>query len=33
VLFVHVYTSLVYLTCYSFFEAFPLVYIDIYGFN
>jgi hypothetical protein len=31
--FVHVYTSLVYLTCYSFFEAFPLVYIDIYGFN
>jgi DHA1 family multidrug resistance protein-like MFS transporter len=33
VLFVRVYTSLIYPTYYSFFEVFPLVYIDIYGFN
>jgi DHA1 family multidrug resistance protein-like MFS transporter len=32
-LFVNLYTSLVYGTYYSFFEAFPIVYIGIYGFN
>ena len=33
VLFASVYTALVYGIYYSFFEVFPLVYIDIYGFN
>ncbi|KEQ90415.1 hypothetical protein AUEXF2481DRAFT_33957 [Aureobasidium subglaciale EXF-2481] len=33
VLFVNVYTSFVYATYYSFFEAFPIVYSDIYHFN
>ncbi|GFF53631.1 caffeine resistance protein 5 [Aspergillus udagawae] len=33
VLFVNVYTSLIYGIYYSFFEVFPIVYIDIYGFN
>ncbi|KUL89018.1 hypothetical protein ZTR_06002 [Talaromyces verruculosus] len=33
VLFVNVYTSLIYGIYYSFFEVFPIVYIGIYGFN
>ena len=33
ILFAHVYTALIYGVYYSFFEAFPLVYIDIYHFN
>ncbi|KAL9042422.1 MAG: hypothetical protein Q9180_000613 [Flavoplaca navasiana] len=33
VFFAGVYTSLVYGIYYSFFEVFPLVYIDIYNFN
>ncbi|PNS14676.1 hypothetical protein CAC42_1698 [Sphaceloma murrayae] len=33
VLFTNVYTSLIYSTYYSFFEAFPLAYMGIYGFN
>src|SRR5271154_5228266 len=33
VTFANVYSSLVYGIYYSFFEVFPLVYIDIYGFN
>lgn len=33
VLFVNIYTSIVYGIYYSFFEAFPLVYGGIYGFN
>ncbi|KIW19124.1 hypothetical protein PV08_03416 [Exophiala spinifera] len=33
VLFTNVYTALTYGIYYSFFEVFPLVYIDIYGFN
>ncbi|KAK5135621.1 hypothetical protein LTR08_005101 [Meristemomyces frigidus] len=33
VMFVNVYTSFVYATYYSFFEAFPLVYAEIYHFN
>ena len=33
VFFVNVYTSFTYGIYYSFFEAFPLVYIGIYGFN
>ncbi|KIW37361.1 uncharacterized protein PV06_10405 [Exophiala oligosperma] len=33
VLFTNVYTSLIYGIYYSFFEAFPFVYIGIYGFN
>ena len=33
VFFVNVYTSLIYGIYYSFFAAFPLVYIDLYGFN
>ena len=33
VLFVNVYTAFCYGIYYSFFEAFPLVYIGIYGFN
>jgi DHA1 family multidrug resistance protein-like MFS transporter len=33
VLFVNLYTSLVYGIYYSFFEVFPIVYIGIYGFN
>ncbi|KAI5271944.1 MFS general substrate transporter [Aureobasidium subglaciale] len=33
VLFVNVYASFVYATYYSFFEAFPIVYSDIYHFN
>lgn len=33
VFFVHLYTSFCYGIYYSFFEAFPLVYIGIYGFN
>jgi len=31
--FTAVYTALVYAIYYSFFEVFPLVYIDMYGFN
>ncbi|KAE8308634.1 major facilitator superfamily domain-containing protein [Aspergillus transmontanensis] len=33
ILFVNVYTSLVYAIYYTFFEAFPLAYMDIYNFN
>ncbi|PYI00263.1 MFS general substrate transporter [Aspergillus sclerotiicarbonarius CBS 121057] len=33
ILFVNVYTSLIYGIYYSFFEVFPLVYIDMYHFN
>ncbi|KAK9319845.1 major facilitator superfamily domain-containing protein [Lipomyces orientalis] len=33
VAFTHIYTSIVYGIYYSFFEVFPLVYIDIYGMN
>ncbi|OGM40898.1 hypothetical protein ABOM_010005 [Aspergillus bombycis] len=33
ILFVNIYTSLVYAIYYTFFEAFPLVYMDIYHFN
>ena len=33
ILFSSVYTGLVYAIFYSFFEIFPLVYIDIYGMN
>lgn len=33
VTFVNIYTSLIYGIYYSYFEAFPLVYIGIYGFN
>jgi MFS transporter, DHA1 family, multidrug resistance protein len=33
VLFTNVYTALVYGIYYSFFEAFPLVYGPLYGFN
>jgi MFS transporter, DHA1 family, multidrug resistance protein len=33
VFFVNVYTSFIYGIYYSFFEAFPIVYIGIYGFN
>lgn len=33
VLFTNVYTSFIYSIYYSFFEAFPLAYIGIYGFN
>lgn len=33
VLFSTVYTALIYGIYYSFFESFPLVYQDIYGFN
>jgi len=33
ILFAHVYTALIYGVYYSFFEAFPLVYIDIYHFS
>jgi DHA1 family multidrug resistance protein-like MFS transporter len=33
VLFVNVYTSLIYGIYYSFFEVFPIVYLGIYGFN
>jgi MFS transporter, DHA1 family, multidrug resistance protein len=33
VLFTCVYTALVYAIYYSFFEAFPIVYIGVYGFN
>lgn len=33
ILFVNVYTSLIYGIYYSFFEVFPIVYIGIYGFN
>jgi DHA1 family multidrug resistance protein-like MFS transporter len=32
-LFVNLYTALTYGIYYSFFEAFPLVYLEIYGFN
>ncbi|KAJ4339460.1 hypothetical protein N0V87_003158 [Didymella glomerata] len=31
--FTAVYTAIIYGIFYSFFEAFPIVYIDIYGFN
>ncbi|KAK9235730.1 major facilitator superfamily domain-containing protein [Lipomyces kononenkoae] len=31
--FTHIYTSIVYGIYYSFFEVFPLVYINIYGMN
>jgi DHA1 family multidrug resistance protein-like MFS transporter len=31
--FTAIYTALVYAIYYSFFEAFPLVYIEMYGFN
>lgn len=33
VLFTNIYTSYIYGVYYSFFEVFPLVYVDIYGFN
>lgn len=33
ILFTSVYTGLVYSIFYSFFEVFPLVYVDIYGMN
>ncbi|KAJ9652827.1 hypothetical protein H2198_007957 [Neophaeococcomyces mojaviensis] len=33
VAFTNLYTALTYGIYYSFFEAFPLVYVDIYGFN
>jgi DHA1 family multidrug resistance protein-like MFS transporter len=33
ILFLNCYTSLTYGVFYSFFEAFPIVYQDIYGFN
>lgn len=33
VLFTNVYTSAIYGIYYSFFEVFPLVYVDLYGFN
>jgi DHA1 family multidrug resistance protein-like MFS transporter len=33
ILFVNVYTSLIYGIYYSFFEVFPIVYIGTYGFN
>ena len=33
VLFTNVYTSCIYGIYYSFFEVFPLVYVDIYNFN
>ncbi|KAG8630757.1 hypothetical protein KVT40_002376 [Elsinoe batatas] len=33
VLFTNLYTSLIYGTYYSFFEAFPLSYMGVYGFN
>ncbi|USP74842.1 benomyl/methotrexate resistance protein [Curvularia clavata] len=33
ILFTSIYTGLVYAVFYSFFEVFPLVYIDIYGMN
>jgi DHA1 family multidrug resistance protein-like MFS transporter len=33
VMFTNIYTSLIYGIYYSFFEAFPLVYVGIYGFN
>ncbi|KPI36576.1 Transporter mfs1 [Cyphellophora attinorum] len=33
VLFTNIYTSCIYGIYYSFFEVFPLVYVDIYGFN
>src|SRR5436305_4147751 len=32
-LFTNLYTALVYGIYYSFFEAFPIVYIGLYGFN
>jgi DHA1 family multidrug resistance protein-like MFS transporter len=31
--FTALYTALIYGIYYSFFEAFPLVYVDMYGFN
>ena len=33
VTFTNIYTSLIYSIYYSFFEAFPLAYVDKYGFN
>lgn len=33
VLFVHLYSSLIYGVYYSFFESYPLVFVEIYGFN
>ncbi|PNS20096.1 hypothetical protein CAC42_5546 [Sphaceloma murrayae] len=33
VLFVNIYTSIIYSTYYSFFEVFPLTYLDIYKFS
>lgn len=33
VLFTHIYTSCIYGIYYSFFECYPLVYIQMYGFN
>lgn len=33
ILFTNIYTSVIYGIYYSFFEAFPLAYIGIYGFN
>ncbi|KAF4556424.1 Caffeine resistance protein-like protein 1 [Elsinoe fawcettii] len=33
VLFTNIYTSLIYGTYYSFFEAYPLAYMGVYGFN
>ncbi|RVX75323.1 hypothetical protein B0A52_00676 [Exophiala mesophila] len=33
IFFTNLYTSLIYAIYYSFFEAFPIVYIGIYGFN
>jgi DHA1 family multidrug resistance protein-like MFS transporter len=33
ILFINLYTALVYGIYYSFFESFPLVYIGMYGFS
>lgn len=33
VFFTNIYSAFIYGVYYSFFEAFPLVYIEIYGFN
>ena len=33
VLFTHIYSAFIYGVYYSFFEAFPLVYMGIYGFS
>lgn len=33
IFFTNLYTSIIYAIYYSFFEAFPIIYIGIYGFN